>query len=150
MPQTFGDLAAVCEGATYPAAPPYAGPGPHPIVLVAHPERPELSVPLSEAVSEVQLVACAHRLDSFIENCSYFNGRRGANQDLVSGDVQLLIVEVRTGNRVDRTVAPGQPSPSCAPEISGSGTSGQTQYGPVDWQAINAVLDRYRSQPAAG
>ncbi|MEU7799412.1 hypothetical protein AB0J14_31450 [Micromonospora arborensis] len=119
-PGDIEDLFRVCDGGqAFSGAPPYRGPGPHPVAVrlwTSHDLQAQADRLESDAV---QLVACPDRIGRSSEALRSCTWENGSTEIEYQGHYRVEIYEVRTGREVTSFEISGSssvpPVPACAP-----------------------------------
>ena len=142
VPADLDDARLTCDrGRTFSDAPAYDPARANPLAVVGVSEVTQqrwFAVPIAELV----LIACGTRIAGpKVDNC-FYSGTAPV-QDLVRGDVQFRILELRTGKEIGAVAAAGKDAPTCKTVLFGYEAKQEIQYGPVDPDRIFTALQPY-------
>jgi hypothetical protein len=146
------NLSRVCDGSPYRDAPAYQGPGPHLTYLVGIIDTVELNEwATSQDATAYELVGCVTRVAGpHVTDCSYVSTASNAfTERLVRGDIQIRLLEVRTGRQITLVTISGQPAPVCPSILPPGFTDGDIEYGTVDDAAVSRTIGPYVSRTVA-
>lgn len=145
VPNDIKSLDDVCEGKTYRDSPAYDGPGPHQVHLTGTDWAANLNDwATSSNADEYKLVGCLTLVPGpHQQDCTYTDSDAGLiTQRLVRADIQVRLIEVRTGRQVTQTTIAGKPDQTCQISLM-FGRDGGIQYGLIDEDAFSRAIDPY-------
>lgn len=144
VPETVYGYSAACIGRGIPGAPPYQGPGPHPIHVHDGPGVRGPDHWYTEDVTKIQLVICGDSTTGrVLKKCEYLGiNADDVTQDMVLGRYTFEIREARTA-RVVGTVRIDGEDAYCRPGLFGRQVDEKQQVSVPFGSQMEAALSKY-------
>ncbi|GLI03220.1 hypothetical protein [Phytohabitans aurantiacus] len=144
VPETVYGYSAACLGRGFPGAPPYQGPGPHPIYVNGAGDARGPDAWYTEDVTKIQLVACGNSTTGrVLKKCEYLGiNTPDVSQDMVLGRYTFEIREARTARVLGQVRLDGEDT-YCRSAILGTETDDKKQVSVPFGSQIEAALRKY-------
>jgi hypothetical protein len=144
LPESVYQYSAACVGRGFPGAPPYQGPGPHPIHVHDGPGVRGPDNWYTEDVTKIQLVVCGDSTTGrVLKKCEYLGvNSDDVTQDMVLGRYTFEIREARTARVIGQVRLDGEDD-YCRKAIVGTEIDDKQQVSVPFGSQLEAALTKY-------